>query len=66
MLSGVLGKTPYLDIGGRYGLSVSVIIFSNGRAEIVRFAFFEPDQVLEPPNEKYRPDFSSSTAISVE
>ena len=45
MLSGVLGKVPYFDLGGRYGLSVSVRIFSAGRADIVRFAFLLPDQV---------------------
>ena len=66
MLSGVLGKVPYFDLGGRYGLSVSVRIFSAGRADIVRFAFLLPDQVLVQPNEKYNPSFSNSLESSAE
>ena len=66
ILSGVLGKVPYFDLGGRYGLSVSVKILSIESAEIVLFAFLLPDQVLVPPTEKYIPVFSSSVAIYVE
>ena len=66
MLSGVFGKVPYLDAGGKYGLSVSVISLSADKTLITLFAFLLPDQVLVPPNEKYSPDFSNSEASSTE